>query len=114
MAESLVDKFNKRSKAQGIITKKCSDLKVNKHYSVHSFMKVDTSVGEGIIAKLGDSPYKDEDEPKLQIFMPKRFVELLTNEDLSSIQPGQYYLVSHGPSGEKSTELTLHLSHSRH
>lgn len=106
----LTEKFNLVSKAKGVITKKCAELKPLKHYAIHSLIKKETQNGDAIIAVLGDSPYKNGNEPKLQIFLPKRFVDLLIHEDLDSIPTGQYYLVSHGPSGVNSTELTLHLA----
>ncbi len=72
--------------------------------------KMDTSVGEAVIAVLGDSPYKEGDKPKFQVYLPKRFVNVLMNEDLDSIKPGIFYLVSHGPSGNNSTEITIHVN----
>lgn len=108
--QSLADKFNQHSRSDLLTTKKCSDLQEKKHYAVHSMKKTETSVGGAVIAVLGDSPYKEGDMPKFQIYLPKRFVNLLMNEDLDSIKPGVFYLVSHGPSSNNSTEITLHLS----
>lgn len=110
--QTLVEKFNQHSKSEGQITKKCSDLKPGRRYSVHSFVKKDTRYGDAVIAVLGDFPFKEDDEPKLQVFLPKRFLDVLLNSDLEAIEPGQYYLVSHGAAGSKSTELTLHQMHS--
>lgn len=107
---SLVEKFNQHSKSDLLTIKKCSELQENRHYAVHSMKKMDTSVGEAVIAILGDSPYKEGDLPKFQVFLPKRFVNVLMNEDLNSIEPGVFYLTSHGPSGNNSTEITLHLN----
>lgn len=70
--------------------------------------KMETVNGDAIMVSLSEAPYIDGDEPKFSIFLPKRFVLALQNEDLRIIQPGALYLVSHGTSGEKSTELTLH------
>lgn len=109
--QSLVEQFNAHSKSNVLPTKKCSDLKENKHYIVHSIRRVDTSVGDAILAWLCDTPYTPGDEAKFQIFLPKRFVNLLQNEDLKSIEPGSLYLVSHGISGNNSTELSLHITH---
>lgn len=107
--QSLVQLFNQHSRSNLLVTRKCSELKENKKYIIHSLKKVDTTVGEGIIAALSESPYKEGDAAKFQIFLPKRFVTLLQNEDLDAVGPGQVYLVSHGPSGNSSTELTIHL-----
>lgn len=108
--QSLVDKFNQHSKSDLITIKKCSELQEKKHYAVHAMKKMDTSVGEAVIVLLGDSPYKEGDTPKFQVYLPKRFVNVLMNEDLDSVKSGVYYLVSHGPSANNSTELTIHLN----
>lgn len=71
--------------------------------------KVDTSVGDGIIAALSEAPFKEGDLPRLQVYLPKRFVTLLQNEDVESITAGKLCLVSHGQTGNNSTELTLNL-----
>lgn len=110
--QSLVDKFNIHSKSDLMTTKKCSDLKEKKHYAVHAMKKLETTFGEAVVAILGDSPYKDGDTPKFQIYLPKRFVNLLMNEDLESFKPGTFYLVSHGPAANNSTEITIHLNNS--
>lgn len=107
--QTLAERFNQHSKSELLTTKRCSELQEKKHYSVHSMKKMDTSVGEAVIAVLGDSPYKEEDKPKFQIYLPRRFVNVLMNEDLDSIKPGMFYLVSHGPSGNNSTEITIHV-----
>lgn len=107
--QTLAERFNQHSKSELLTTKRCSELQEKKHYSVHSMKKMDTSVGEAVIAVLGDSPYKEEDKPKFQIYLPRRFVNALMNEDLDSIKPGMFYLVSHGPSGNNSTEITIHV-----
>lgn len=73
--------------------------------------KMETSIGDAILVSLSDAPFTPGDEPKFQMFLPKRFVNILQNEDLRNIEPGSLYLVSHGVSGNNSTELTLHLSH---
>lgn len=108
--QNIVELFNNHSRSNLLLTKRCSELKEDKHYSIHFFKRVDTTHGEGLIAALSDSPYREGDEPKFQVFLPKRFVHLLQNEDLENISPGSLYLVSHGQSGSRSTELTLHLS----
>lgn len=108
--ESLVNSFNEHSKSNLLLTKKCSELKEDKHYSIHFFKKMETSVGDAVIAALSDSPFKEGDTPKFQVFLPRRFVNLLQNEDLDSIQPGTLYLVSHGQMGSNTTELSLHVS----
>uniref|UniRef100_UPI001C8F2914 hypothetical protein n=1 Tax=Klebsiella pneumoniae TaxID=573 RepID=UPI001C8F2914 len=81
-----------------------------KHYVVHSMKKMETSVGDAILATLGESPLKEGDSPRFQVFLPKRFVQVLQNENLESIQPGVMFLVAHGETGNNSTELTLHLT----
>lgn len=108
--QSLVEIFNQHSKSNLLLTKKCSELKEDKHYSVHFLKKMDTSVGDAVIAALSDSPFKEGDLPKFQVFLPRRFVNLLQNEDLDSIQPGSLYIVSHGQTGNNTTELSLHIS----
>ena len=107
---SLVDQFNQHSTSNILLTKKCSDLKEDKHYIVHMMKKLDTAVGDAVLAALGDSPYNEEDGPKFQVFLPRRFVTLLQNENVEEIKPGMLYLVSHGPSGNGSTALTLHVN----
>ena len=71
---------------------------------------MDTAVGDAIVAALSDAPYQEGDLPRFQVFLPKRFVTILQNEDLTSIQPGDIILMSHGSSGNGSTELSLHLT----
>jgi hypothetical protein len=110
--QNLVEQFNAQSKCNVLATKKCSELKESKHYIVHSVKKVDTSVGDAIVVSLSDAPYTPGDSPKFQVFLPKRFVNMLQNEDLRSIEAGTLYLVSHGSSGNNSTELSLHLNNS--
>ena len=110
--QSLAEKFNQYSRSDLLTTKKCSELKAKKQYTVHAMRKIDTSVGEAVIAVLGDSPYKEEDTSKFQIYLPKRFVNALENEDLDVVKPGAFYLVSHGPSTNNSTEITLHVNNS--
>lgn len=110
--QSLVDKFNEHSKSDRITTKKCSELQEKKHYAVHSIKKTETTFGEAVVVILGDSPYKDGDTPKFQVYLPQRFVNALMNEDLDSFKPGTFYLVSHGPSANNSTEITIHLNNS--
>ena len=72
---------------------------------------METTHGEAILVTLSEAPFTPGDEAKFQVFLPKRFVQLLQNEDLRNIQPGSLYLVSHGVSGNNSTELTLHITH---
>lgn len=106
--ETFANNFNLRAKSDILPIRKCCDLLENKHYAVHAFKKTDTSVGQAVVGILGDSPYKEGDAPKFQIYLPKRQVNFLMNEDLDSIRPGMFYLVSHGPSGN-STELSIHV-----
>jgi len=106
--QSLVEQFNNHSKSNILITKKCSDLKENKHYIVHTIKKIETTHGDAILMSLSDAPFTVGSEAKFQVFLPKRFVHLLQNEDLAAIEPGSLYLVSHGVSGNNSTELSLH------
>lgn len=107
---SLVELFNKHSKSSLLATKKCHELKEDKHYIIHTLKKLDTMNGDAIISTLSEAPYKSGDQPKFQVFLPKRFVTLLQNEDLDSIAPGKLYLVSHGSTGNNSTELSLHMN----
>lgn len=108
----LLEQFNANSKSSVLPTKRCSELKEHKHYIIHQIRKLDTSVGDAILVLLSDAPFKSGDEPKFQVFLPKRFVNLLQNENLNNIQPGMLYLQSHGVSGHNSTELTLHMNSS--
>lgn len=108
--QSLVEIFNKKSKSDLLLTKKCSDLKEGKHYYIYSLKKMDTTVGDAILAKLSDTPFTDNGEAKFQVFLPKRFVNQLQNEDLNTIALGSLYLVSNGQSGNGSVELTMHVS----
>jgi hypothetical protein len=110
--QSLVDIFNKKSRSDLLLTKKCSDLKEGKHYYVYSLKKMDTSVGDAILAKLSDTPLANDGEPKFQVFLPKRFVHQLQNEELELIQPGSLYLISNGQSGNGSVELSLNITES--
>lgn len=107
---TLVDQFNAQSKSTVLATRKCSELKEQKHYIVHHIRKIDTAVGDAILVALSDAPYVQGDGPKFQVFLPKRFVNLLQNEDMRNIEPGTLYLMSHGVSGNNSTELSLHLA----
>jgi len=106
--QRLADLFNERSKSSSLATKKCTNLKVNKQYAVHAFKKTYSKHGEAILVDLGDSPYIKGAEPNFKMFLPKRFVDLLKDEDLQIISGGKFYLVSHGASGGNSVELTLH------
>lgn len=108
--QDITNLFNQHSKSTLLVTKKCYELKEERRYAVHAFKRIDTSVGDGIIATLSEAPYKNGDHPKFQIFLPKRFVITLQNEDLESIQPGTLYIVSHGSSGNNSTELSLEVN----
>lgn len=56
--------------------------------------KMDTSVGDAILAKLSDTPFTDDGEAKFQVYLPKRFIHQLQNEDLESIAAGSLYLIS--------------------
>ena len=76
---------------------------------MHRMRRQDTTHGEGIVASLSEAPYKPGDIARFEIFLPKRFVSALQNEDLESIPIGSMYLVSHGSCGNNSTELSLHL-----
>lgn len=109
--QSLVDQFNSQSKSSLLLTKKCSELKEHKHYIVHNLKRTETTHGDAILVSLSDAPYSPGDEPKFQVYLPKRFVQLLQNEDLREIQPGTLNLVSRGASGNNSTELTLQIAH---
>lgn len=106
----LVNKFNQQSKSDLLLLKKCSELKEEKHYYVHAFKKMDTTIGDAVLVSLSDAPYKEGDQPKFQVYLPKRFVIMLQNENLDNIRPGTFYIVSHGKCGNNSTELTLHLN----
>lgn len=108
--QSLVKLFNQHSKSTLLPTKKCSDLKEEKHYIIHHLRKIDTSLGEGVLAALSEAPFKEGNDAQFQVFLPKRFVTILQNEDLNAISPGKLYLVSHGQSGSNSTELSLHMN----
>lgn len=107
--EAFANNFNSRSRSEILTVKKCSELQENKHYAVFALKKMETSIGQSVVAFLGDSPYREGSAPKFQVYLPKRHVNFLVNEDLDSISPGMLYLVSHGPSNN-STELTLHVS----
>lgn len=109
----LVDQFNTHSKSTVLQTKKCSELKELKHYIIHTIKKLDTSIGDAVLVSLSEAPFTPGDEAKFQMFLPKRFVQILQNEDLRNIEPGSLYLVSHGVSGNNSTELSLHMTHKR-
>lgn len=109
--KNIVELFNQHSKSNVLLTKKCCDLKEDRKYAIHYFKKVDTTVGDGLIAALSEMPFKEGDTAKFQVFLPKRFVNLLQNEDLeNAAAPGSLYLISHGQSGNNSTELTLHIN----
>ncbi len=108
--QDLAKLFNQHSKSAVLVTKKCNELKEERRYVVHAFKRIDTSVGDGILATLSEAPFKEGDHPKFQIFLPKRFVITLQNEHLDVVQPGKLYIVSHGSSGNNSTELTLHVN----
>lgn len=108
--QSLVEQFNSQSKSNLLPTKKSSELKEKKHYIIHDVRKIETTWGDAILVSLSDAPYTAGNEPKFQMFLPKRFVHLLQNEDLHKIEAGSLYVVSHGVSGDKSTELSLHLT----
>src|SRR5436190_11311888 len=108
--QSLVEQFNAQSKSTTLHTKKCSDLKEEKHYSIHTMRKLDTTNGDAVLVTLSEAPFKVGDIPKFQMFLPRLFVILLQNMDLDSIQPGSLYIVSHGQSGANSTELSIHQS----
>lgn len=107
--EAFANNFNLRSRSEILTVKKCSELQEKKHYAIFALRKTETAVGQGVVAVLGDSPYHEGDVPKFQVYLPKRQVNFLMNEDLNLIAPGMLYLVSHGPSNN-STELTIHLS----
>lgn len=108
--QSLVEQFNAQSKSAVLVTKKCSELKEQKRYIIHNIKKMETSVGDAILVALSDKPYASGETPKFQVFLPKRFVHLLQNEDVRNIEPGTLYLMSHGISGNNSTELSIHLN----
>lgn len=110
--KELAVRFNQQSKSDLLLLKKCSELKEEKHYIIHNLRKMDTTIGDAILAALSEAPYKEGDTPKFQVFLPRRFVVLLQNEDLESILPGTLYIVSHGKCGNNSTELTMHLVNS--
>lgn len=107
--QELAARFNQQSKSDLLMLKKCSELKEDKHYFVYNFKKLETAIGDAVLVSLSDTPYKEGELPKFQVYLPKRFVILLQNEDLDSIAPGNFYLVSHGKCGNNSTELTLNL-----
>lgn len=106
----LLEQFNANTKSSALPIKRCSELKENKHYIIHQIRKVDTTVGDAILVLLSNSPYKSGDGPKCQVFLPKRFVHLLENENLSNILPGMLYLQSHGVNGHNSSELSIHVN----
>ena len=108
--QSLVDQFNQHSKSNTLPIKKCSELKEQKHYIIHEIKQIDTMHGDAVVVSLSDAPCTPGDEPKFQVYLPKRFVQLLQNEDLREVQPGSLYMVSHGLSGNNSTELSLHIA----
>lgn len=108
--QSLVEVFNLKSKSDLLQTRKCSELKEGKHYIIHSLKKMETTIGDAVLAKLGDAPFTAGDLPKFQVFLPKRFVHLLQNEDLDSIAAGSLYMVSNGLCSSGSVELTIHVS----
>lgn len=109
--KSLVEQFNAHSKSNILQTKRCSELKEHRHYIVHHIKKVETTIGDAILVSLSDAPFSPGSEARFQVFLPKRFVHLLQNEDFGKIEPGSLYLVSHGVSGNNSTELSLHMCH---
>lgn len=109
LLQDIVEMFNEKSKSDLLLLKKCSDLKEEKHYIIHQLRRQETTVGEGIIASLSEAPYKEGDVPRFEVFLPRRFVTVLQNEDLAAIPRGSMYLVSHGSCGNNSTELSLHL-----
>lgn len=107
--EEIATRFNQQSKSDLLLLKKCYELKEEKHYFVYNFKKVETAVGDALLVSLSDTPYKDGEVAKFKVYLPKRFVILLQNEDLDSIAPGTFYLTSHGKCGNNSVELSLHL-----
>ena len=108
--QRLVEEFNEYSKSSSLPTKKCTELKEHKHYIIHEMKKLETVHGDAIVVSLSDAPYTPGEEAKFQIYLPKRFVQLLQNEDLREVKPGSLYLISHGSSGNNSTELSLHIN----
>lgn len=102
--------FNAKSRSELLLLKKCSELKENKHYIIHELRRQETTVGEGIIASLSEAPFREGDVARFEVFLPRRFVTVLQNEDLAAIPKGSMYLVSHGSCGNNSTELTIHLA----
>lgn len=70
---------------------------------------MDTSVGDAILVKLSDTPSTDDGVAKFQVFLPKRFVHQLQNEDLESIAAGSLYLISNGQSGNGSVNLSINI-----
>jgi hypothetical protein len=107
--QTLVDLFNQHSKSSVLPVKKCSELKERKQYVIHYLKKLDTSVGDAITAALSEAPFKENDLPKFQVYLPKRFVTLLQNEDVEAIEAGKLCLISLGQTGNNSTELKLNL-----
>lgn len=71
---------------------------------------METSVGDAVLAKLSDVPFTADALAKFQVFLPRRFVHQLQNEDLNSIEAGSLYLVSNGESGNGSVELTIQMT----
>jgi len=106
--QSLTEQFNSHAKSKSLPTKRCNELEEEKHYIIHSMMKIDTSVGDAVIVTLSEAPYKSGDTPKFQLFLPRKFIYLLQNMELDAILPGSLYLVSHGQCGLNSSELSIH------
>lgn len=106
--QEIIDVFNKVSKSDTLLLKRCADLIEEKAYIVHRFVRQVNKVGEGVIATLSEAPYKEGDVARFEVYLPKRFQTALQNVDLESIPVASFYLVSHGSCGNNSTELTLH------
>lgn len=72
---------------------------------------METTVGDAVLAKLSDVPFSKDAVAKFQVFLPKRFMHQLQNEELNSFEAGSLFMVSTiHESGNGSVEFKMNLT----
>lgn len=72
--------------------KKLSELTERKYYVIYNLMRLETSIGDGILTTVSEEPFKDGHKPTFQILLPPSFINDQEIGNWNDLSPGTYCL----------------------
>jgi hypothetical protein len=93
---NLLKKFNSASKSKFNTTLHISELKFKHEYFVHDIRKIETKFGLALVSTISFS----KDEEKFNVFLPSRFSDVFTEDELKNIDFQTFRLIVEGKLGK--------------